>query len=99
MSGGALRGDVLIRVRLRPSARRNALAGERGGALLADVTAPPERGKANRALVALLADALGLPRSAVAVVRGAHVRDKTVAIRGVRKEDLLRAPGIGAFFR
>ena len=46
------------------------------------VTAPPERGKANDAVVRLVAATLGLPRSAVTIVSGHGTREKTVEIVG-----------------
>jgi uncharacterized protein (TIGR00251 family) len=46
------------------------------------VTAPPEKGKANREVVRLLADAVGAPASDVEVVRGATARDKVVRFSG-----------------
>jgi uncharacterized protein YggU (UPF0235/DUF167 family) len=44
------------------------------------VTAAPEDGKANAAVIALLAKALGVPRSALAIVRGATARDKIIRL-------------------
>ncbi len=63
------RGAVL-RVRVQPGAKKDALLGERAGALRVSVTAAPERGKANEAVVELLARSLGLKRSAVTLIAG-----------------------------
>jgi uncharacterized protein YggU (UPF0235/DUF167 family) len=63
-----------------PRASANAVAGERDGVLLVRVTAPPVEGKANDAVVALLAKALGTPRGAVQVVRGASARTKRISV-------------------
>jgi len=83
-------GDrVSFSVRVTPRASANTVAGERDGALLVRVTAPPVDGKANDAVVALLADALGVPRSAVRVERGAGARTKLVSVPR-RAEDALR---------
>lgn len=46
------------------------------------VTAAPEDGKANKAVLALLADALGVPKSALHVLKGAKGKTKTIGIRG-----------------
>ena len=83
-------GDrVSFSVRVTPRASANVVAGERDGALLVRVTAPPVDGKANDAVVALLAEALGVPRTAVRVERGAGARTKLVSVpRGA--EDALR---------
>lgn len=74
-------GDrVAFNVRVMPRASTSGLAGERDGALVVRVTAPPVEGRANDAVVALLADALGLPRSAVRVERGATGRTKILSV-------------------
>ena len=58
------------------------------------VTAPPVDGKANAALCALIAEAAGVPRSAVQVVRGASGRDKVVRVEGVDEPTLRAALGV-----
>ena len=72
---------VTIELRAQPRARRTALECA-GGALRAQVTAPPEDGKANAAVIALLAATWKLPKSAFAVTRGAASRDKVLSIAG-----------------
>jgi uncharacterized protein (TIGR00251 family) len=74
---------VTLRVRVQPRSSRNALAGEREGALVVRLTAPPVEGRANQALARILADALGIAPSAVQLLRGNSGRDKLVAIAGV----------------
>jgi uncharacterized protein YggU (UPF0235/DUF167 family) len=54
----------------------NAVMGWRGETLRVSVTAPPEGGKANRAVIALLAEELAVPPSSISLVRGATSRDK-----------------------
>lgn len=79
----AVRADgerVSFSVRVTPRAAANALAGEREGALLVRVTAPPVEGKANDAVVSLLARSLDLPRRAIRVERGAVSRTKRVSV-------------------
>jgi len=71
---------VSFTIRVTPRASANAVSGERDGVLLVRVTAPPVEGKANDAVVALLAKALGTPRGAVQVVRGANARTKRVSV-------------------
>jgi uncharacterized protein YggU (UPF0235/DUF167 family) len=70
-----------------PRARRNALKFE-GERLRAWLTAPPVDGAANAALVALLAERLGIPKRAVTLLRGETAREKVVAIEGVNAEIL-----------
>jgi uncharacterized protein (TIGR00251 family) len=74
--------DVVIDVRVIPRARRTEVAGEREGALLVRLAAPPVEGAANDALVAFLADALDLPRRNIRIVAGERSRHKRVAIAG-----------------
>lgn len=90
---GALRqtGDgVLLDVVVRPGARETRIVGfDAGrGALRVDVAAPPERGRANRELLALLSKTVG---GDVTLSRGASSRRKTVAVRGVPKQAVAAA--------
>ena len=66
----------LLAVRVQPRARRNEVVGWQGTALRVRVTAAPTEGQANHAVIGLLADAFGLPRSSVELVSGAARRDK-----------------------
>lgn len=74
---------LTLRVRVQPRASRDGIGGEREGALVVRLTAPPVEGKANEALARFLGRALGVPPSAVRVVQGASGRDKRVAVAGV----------------
>lgn len=82
---------VSLRVRVQPRASRDALAGERAGALLVRLRAPPVEGAANAALVRFLAGLLGVPAFAVEVVRGATSREKLVRVSGVARSRVERA--------
>jgi len=70
----------LIAVHAQPGAKKSAVAGLHGGALKIRIAAPPVEGKANAALVAFVAGALGLPRGAVSVVRGDSSREKLLLV-------------------
>jgi len=74
---------VRLRLRVSPGARRSHVAGRLGEAWKVRVTAPPERGKANEEVVALLADTLGVPRGEITIVAGRSGRDKLVEVAGV----------------
>lgn len=79
----------MLRLRLTPRASTNAVLGWRAdGVLGVRVTAPPVEGAANRAVEALLAETLGLPRSAVSVARGERSRDKLVRVAGMTLEEV-----------
>jgi hypothetical protein len=70
-------------VRVQPRARRDEVAGERAGRVVIRVSAPPADGRANAAVCKVVAEAVGVPPSAVAVVRGHASRDKTLEVAGV----------------
>lgn len=76
-------GSAIVKVRLRPRAHRDEIAGERAGALVVRVTAPPVDGRANVALCRLLARAVGIARTRVELVRGASSREKLVRLRAL----------------
>jgi uncharacterized protein (TIGR00251 family) len=83
---------VLTRVRLRvaPGATRAGVVGRHGDAWKLRVTAPAEGGRANDAVVRLLADTLELPRTAVTLVSGHSARDKIVELAGIEPEAIER---------
>jgi hypothetical protein len=79
---------TILPVRAQPGARKDAILGERAGALRVSVTAAPERGRANEAIVELLSESLGLKRSAIRLIGGEMSRDKRLLIEGVAPDDL-----------
>lgn len=81
-------GGAVIDVRVIPNAARSAVAGERQGAWLVRLAAPPVDGKANEALTTFLAEVLDVPRRAVTIVRGQTARHKQVRIEGLRGGDV-----------
>jgi uncharacterized protein (TIGR00251 family) len=74
---------VILRIRAQPRAARDEVVGWQAGVLRVRVTAPPVEGEANRALVIVLARALGVRPSAVSMVRGERGRDKLVRVDGL----------------
>lgn len=83
-------GPVRLKVKVVPGASRTEIVGRLGDALKVRVAAPPEGGKANREVVAVLAAQVGLPLAAVSVVVGQSSPAKVVAFRGL-DEAALRA--------
>ncbi|HXI86178.1 MAG TPA: DUF167 domain-containing protein [Parvularculaceae bacterium] len=80
-------GEIRLRIRVTPNASRESIGGLWRGAdgderLAIRVTAPPDKGRANVAVAKFIAKALGLSRSAVAVVAGEKDRLKTLAVKG-----------------
>ncbi len=73
-------GGVRMRIRVKPGGRRERLVGPHGGALKIEVSAAPEKGRANAAVLALLAGICGVSSSEVRLVSGQTSRDKLVEI-------------------
>jgi uncharacterized protein (TIGR00251 family) len=74
---------VRLRLRVAPGARRDGLVGLHGAALKVAVRAVAEKGRANEAVLRLLAEALGIPFLQLSLVAGGASRDKVVAVRGL----------------
>jgi uncharacterized protein len=79
-----------VEVTVSPGAARSELVGRHGGGWRARVGAAPERGKANDALVELLAAILGTGRDRVTVVAGRAARRKVVEIEGLEAPEIDR---------
>jgi uncharacterized protein (TIGR00251 family) len=77
-----------IKVRLAPRSSRDQFLGREGDVYKVKVTAAPVKGMANRALVALLAKRLGVPKKNIEVVSGKSSRLKTVRIRGLHQQEI-----------
>lgn len=86
----------MVAVRVTTRAGRDAVgAVDDAGALHIRVAAPPADGAANRSVVTLVAKAVGVPRSAVAIASGATARHKRLRIAGVSRQAVLaRWPGL-----
>lgn len=89
---------VRVRLKVTPKAKRSQFGGlldepDGGKALKLSVTAAPESGKANEAVIALLAREWGVAKSAISVVSGATDRRKLVEIRGPSQDLLARLQG------
>jgi len=76
-------GTILLSVHVQPGARHPGVAGHHGDAIKVRVAAPPEAGRANREVCALIATALGARPAEVVVVSGKSGRRKRLAIRSV----------------
>lgn len=80
-----------IEVVVRPRGGRDRLVGMVGDALRVAVSAPPVDGKANDAVIALLAKQLGVPRSSVSIASGKTGRRKLVCFEGLSSAQLKKA--------
>jgi uncharacterized protein (TIGR00251 family) len=75
-------GAARFSIRVSPGASRSAVIGEYDDALKVSIAAPPEKGKANKALIEFLSQVLETRRASVSVVSGETSRDKVVAVEG-----------------
>ena len=82
---------VIVPVRAKPGARRTGVVGEHAGALRIDVAAAPEKGRANEAIAAVLAELFGVAKSRVELVSGAAGREKRFLIAGVTSDAVSEA--------
>ena len=87
-------GGVGLVVKVVPGSSKTALAGTLGGMLKVKVSAPPERGKANEALIDFLAKALAVKGSAIALTRGHTKPVKHITVRGLTTQDLITRLGL-----
>jgi uncharacterized protein (TIGR00251 family) len=79
---------LLLPVKAQPGARRNGVVGVHDGRLKVAVTQVAERGKANAAVLDVLAEAIGLRSSQLEIISGATNREKLVLVRGIDAADL-----------
>lgn len=79
---------VLLAVKARPGSKKNAILGVHDGALRIAVTAAPEKGKANEAIIKLLAEVLGLKRPNILLKRGATSTEKAFLVTGATPGEL-----------
>ena len=85
-----MEGPTKLSLRVSPGAARAGIVGRQGRAWKVRVAAPPEGGKANDAVVQLLADTLDVPRRDVEIVSGHGARDKIVALGGIGPDEIER---------
>jgi hypothetical protein len=86
-------GCVTLDIAVKPRSSRAGVGPVQGDRLVVSVNAPPVDGKANLAVVQVLAETFGVPRSAVTIVRGETGRKKTVRIAGVTAAAVARVAG------
>jgi uncharacterized protein (TIGR00251 family) len=81
------RPRTLLKVIVQTRAARNEILGFRGDTLQVKVTPPPEGGKANAAVLELVAKALKVPKSSIRLIRGHTSREKLMAIEELSPDD------------
>jgi uncharacterized protein (TIGR00251 family) len=81
---------IILPVQAQPGGRKNGVTGVHAGRLKVSVTQAPERGKANKALVVVLADALGLKPAEIRLLSGETTSRKKFLVQGVALPELQR---------
>lgn len=80
-----------LEIRLQPRGGRDQVMGERDGAVLIRISAPPVDGKANAALIAFVAKTVGVPKGSVVIIRGETSRNKIIRVAGRAADDVRAA--------
>jgi uncharacterized protein len=81
---------TILPVRAHPGARRNEIRGVQDGMLKVSVTQAPEKGKANKAVIEVLAKKLGLKKSQFELIAGETSHQKRFLVRGIGPTELAR---------
>ena len=84
---------ILLRLLMKAGDGRSALLGWQGEVLRVQVAAPPQAGRANEALLELMAGALGLERAQVKLLRGHRSHHKLMAVEGMEEDEARRRLG------
>lgn len=87
-------GFMRLRIKAVPGAKRDAIVGVLGDRLKVRVSAPPEDGRANRAICELIERTIGVKSARVELIVGASSAEKVVCIRHVDEATIRRSLGI-----
>jgi uncharacterized protein len=77
------RDGVLIDIVVQPGAKKSVIVGAHGNRLKVSVNQPPDKGRANDAVIALLAETLDVAKSSLTITQGQTSRQKTVCVQGL----------------
>lgn len=83
--------ETLIKVKVLPRSSRTEIAGRENDVYRVKLTDPPVEGRANNALIALLAEKLGVPKRDIEIVSGKTGRLKTIRIRSLPAGEIAQA--------
>jgi len=81
---------IRVAIKVTPNAGRNEITGYKDEILQVKVAAAPEKGKANKALVDLLAEKLGVRKSSIVIIKGETSRKKVILFNGISSEELIK---------
>lgn len=94
MSINAVPGGVRLHLHVQPGASTSEVVGLHGNRIRLRIQSPPVEGRANEAVIAWIAEELGVPRRAVTLVRGEKSRQKTIEVSGTTVEQARAAFGL-----
>ena len=87
--------EIRLALNVQPGSKRSEVLGLVDGVLRLRVAAPAKEGKANEALIDLLAALLAVPKTRIRILHGLAARNKVVAVQGLSQEEALRRLGTG----
>lgn len=81
---------TVLKIKVRPGARKNEIAGMWLDMLKIKISAQPESGKANKMLIDFLAEKLVIPKNQIQILKGQTSREKAVEVKGLTKKELFK---------
>jgi len=84
----AVEGGIVVSVKVQPNASKDRVVGEHADQIKIAVTVAPEKGKANKAVIKILSQRLGIKNSDMQIISGQTSRDKKVFIKNITEEDI-----------
>ena len=81
---------IILSIRVIPKSSRNEIRGVSNGSLQIKITAPPEKGMANKECIKFLAKKFGVNFSSLSIIKGEKSREKRIMIEGIDKDHLLK---------
>ena len=82
---------IVISIKVQPNARKDKIIGEYGEQLKVAVTEQPEKGKANKAIIKIIAKWLNIKRSEIEIIAGHTSKDKEIFIGNISRKDVYKS--------
>jgi uncharacterized protein len=83
-------GGIVVSVKVQPNSSKDRVAGKYADRIKIAVTAAPEKGKANKAVIKIFSKWLGVKSSDIQIISGETSRDKEVFVRNITEEDVYK---------
>ncbi len=85
---------ILLQIKVIPGASANTVVGLEGDSVKLKIAAPPEKGKANKEIIAFLSELIGIKKKNLVIEKGEKSRIKLVRIYGVKKDKVFEKLGL-----